>query len=153
MNSVDYSGLSALHLASGKGHTALVLRLVMLGANALAKDDWGRTAADHATHYGHGDVAEILSRAASSDPNLQHTGPLSPRPLSPRKRLRDDDSAVAGALSTIFATWLLCAWLAVGGESTLSSAKWEFHTIHLEKRLEKRKISERIFVALHKSIA
>ena len=101
VNAIDYSGHSVLHLAAGKGHAALVLRLVMLGANALAKDGWGRTAADHATHYGHGEVAEILSRAASLAPTPQFTAPLSPRPLSPRKRLRDDDRGVGGALHTL----------------------------------------------------
>ncbi|MFI5390517.1 MAG: ankyrin repeat domain-containing protein [Bacteriovoracales bacterium] len=53
-------GQTALFTAATFGFTELVWRLLKAGANKNIKDDWGKTAADHANRSGHYEIVEIL---------------------------------------------------------------------------------------------
>jgi len=60
INSADYDGRTALHLAASEGHLNIVNYLITQNAKVEAKDRWGNTALDDAKRAGHNKILEIL---------------------------------------------------------------------------------------------
>jgi serine/threonine protein kinase len=60
MNKGDYDQRTAIHLAAGEGHTAIVKALCEAGANVNVEDRWGRRPLDDAITGGHAEAQKIL---------------------------------------------------------------------------------------------
>ena len=87
VDSQDYDGRSALHLAACAGHVEVVKTLIAQGANASLSDRWGSRPVDDARRYGHSDVVAVLSRGDGDDSafelkQLPNAGPAEAPPAS-----------------------------------------------------------------------
>ena len=60
MNSADYDGRTALHLAASEGHSNVVEYLINHNAQINAKDRWGNTSLDDAKRAGNKLIVELL---------------------------------------------------------------------------------------------
>jgi ankyrin repeat protein len=59
---MQINGMTCLMAAAGGGHTNLVEKLLALNANTELSDNNGNTALDYATHYGHQQIVEMITK-------------------------------------------------------------------------------------------
>jgi len=86
LESADYDGRTALHIAASEGYLNIVQFLLSHTANAVAaKDRWGRTPLDDAVFFNHADCAAVLEPALASYVN--NGVPLTPMiPMESKKK-------------------------------------------------------------------
>lgn len=84
VNSLDYEDRTALHVACSAGHLSVVRVLLMLGAEPLLKDKWGRIALEYAKSSGHAEIVEFLGYFSRDHQALGPSSSGSPMPDSPR---------------------------------------------------------------------
>ncbi|KAK8112577.1 hypothetical protein PG984_013103 [Apiospora sp. TS-2023a] len=68
----DANGMTALHWVAATGHLDTVRSLLQLGADAYARDDYGRTPGDVATGEKRLAILDLLERKQWSFPNWDH---------------------------------------------------------------------------------
>ncbi|KAK1150074.1 hypothetical protein AOXY_G34597 [Acipenser oxyrinchus oxyrinchus] len=63
VNSVDYDGRSALHVAASEGHLEVIKFLIEnAGADHMATDRWGNTPLQESLRYKHIHAVQLLRR-------------------------------------------------------------------------------------------
>jgi Amt family ammonium transporter len=67
LNSTDYDGRTAMHLAASTNRVHVAQWLIGWGADVTVCDRWGRTPLQDARHNGHAEVMEILRKAGASE--------------------------------------------------------------------------------------
>jgi ankyrin repeat protein len=78
VSAADKRGETALHAAARNGNTKLVQRLLMAGADPMAKDNSGWRPLELATSYGHADaVKSLLAAGAKVTPVVNACGSTS----------------------------------------------------------------------------
>lgn len=70
VNSTDYNGRTALHMASGNGHATIAQSLIDAGADVGAKNEEGNTPLHFACLNGHVDIVKMLMLHGASPSEL-----------------------------------------------------------------------------------
>ncbi|MEM1331703.1 MAG: glutaminase [Planctomycetota bacterium] len=71
LNTEDYDGRRALHLAACGDHLPVVEFLVARGADPLPRDRWGSTPLDDATRLENGEIVGFYERLGAHDPETE----------------------------------------------------------------------------------
>nr|WP_276328479.1 ankyrin repeat domain-containing protein [Endozoicomonas acroporae] len=87
LNTTNKNGETALHLAAGKGHTAIINELLKIAPSlAKEKNKFGQTALDLACCKGHEEIAKVLRAADGNKAAPDRTGTVKARVLSDSDR-------------------------------------------------------------------
>ncbi|WOL00396.1 serine/threonine-protein kinase STY17 isoform X2 [Canna indica] len=81
VNSIDFDGRTALHIAACEGHVDVVRLLLSWKVNIDTRDRWGSTAAADAKYYGNDEIYNILKAKGAKTPKTRKTPMAVSNPL------------------------------------------------------------------------